>query len=66
MNIATSASIVTINGVPRLAITYMEVNDTTGQIIEDNKKYSRILRGTPIESEANDVLAFAQECVDEL
>lgn len=64
MNIVTSASIVTINGVQRLAVTFMEVNDTTGQIIEDNKKFSRILRGTSVEDAANAVMAFAQECVE--
>ena len=66
MNIVSSAAIVTINGVERLAVTYMEVNDITGQIIEDNKRYSRILRGTSIETAANEVLAFAQECVEDL
>ena len=65
MNIVSSAAIVTINGVQRLAVTYMDVNEETGQIIEDNKRYSRIIRGTSIESAANAVLAFAQECVEE-
>ena len=64
MNIVSSAAVVTINGVQRLAVTYMEVNEQTGQIIEDNKKYSRILRGTSAEVAANTILAFAQECVE--
>ena len=50
MNVVSSAAIVSINGVQRLAVTYMEVNEETGQIIEDNKRYSRILRGISIES----------------
>ena len=65
MNLASSAAIVTINGVQRLAVTYMEVDDNTGQIINDNLKYSRILRGTSIEEAANAVMAFAQECVEQ-
>ena len=65
MNIVSSAAIVTINGVQRHAVTYMDVNEETGQIIEDNKRYSRIIRGTSIEAAANAVLAFAQECVEE-
>lgn len=64
MKLASSAAIVTINGVQRLAVTYMEVDDNTGQIINDNLKYSRILRGTSIEDAATAVMEFAQECVE--
>ena len=64
MNLVSSAAIVTINGVQRLAVTYMTVDDVTGQIVEDNKHYNRILRGTIIEQEANNILAFAQNCID--
>jgi len=66
MNLVSSAAIVTINGVQRLAVTYMQVDDITGQIVKDNVRYSRIIRGTSIEEAANEIMEFAQECVDEL
>lgn len=49
----------------RMSVTYSEIDETTGQIIADNKRIDRVVVDKAILKEIEDVTAFAQEFVDE-
>ena len=48
----------------RMSITYSEVDETTGQVIADNKRIDRVVTDKTVKSNANKVIAAAQEFVD--
>ena len=50
----------------RMSITYSEVDDTTGQVISDNKRIDRVVTRahTEILAHIDAVEVFAQEFVD--
>lgn len=49
----------------RMSVTYSEIDETTGQIIADNKRIDRVVVDKDILKEIADVTEFAQAFVDE-
>ena len=48
----------------RMSITYSEVDDTTGQIISDNKRIDRVVTDQTAIEHANAIAQYAQQFVD--
>lgn len=48
----------------RMSISYSEIDDTTGQIISDNKRIDRVLTDTKAVAAADKLKEFAQAFVD--
>lgn len=48
----------------RMSITYSEIDDTTGQIISDNKRIDRVVTDRTAISHANAIAQYAQQFVD--
>lgn len=66
MKIATSATVFTDAVGTRLSVTYSVVDDTTGKIVEDNKRANRVIVESEAKSDAAKVMAYAQAYVDTL
>ena len=50
----------------RMSITYSEVDEQTGKIISDNKRFDRIITDSAAKSLASDLMTYAQGIVDNL
>lgn len=50
----------------RMSITYSEIDETTGQVIADNKRIDRVVTDKTVKANANQVVEAAQEFVDAL
>lgn len=50
----------------RMSITYSEIDETTGQVIADNKRIDRVVTDKTVKANANQVIEAAQEFVDAL
>lgn len=48
----------------RMSITYSEIDDTTGQIISDNKRIDRVVTDQAAIGHANAITQYAQQFVD--
>jgi len=66
MKTATSATIFRDAVGMRMSITYSVVDDTTGRIIEDNKRVTRVLTDATQVAEAQAVIDTAQAYIDTL
>lgn len=50
----------------RMSITYSEIDETTGQVVADNKRIDRVITDKTMKADANKVIDAAQEFVDAL
>lgn len=50
----------------RMSITYSEIDETTGQVISDNKRIDRVITDADVRAEAREILDAAQAFVDSL
>ena len=50
----------------RMSITYSEIDETTGQIISDNKRIDRVVTDTQAKELMNDIMEYAQAFIDNL
>lgn len=50
----------------RMSITYSEIDETTGQVVTDNKRIDRVITDKTMKADANKVIDAAQEFVDAL
>lgn len=50
----------------RMSITYSEIDETTGQVISDNKRIDRVITDKTAKSTANKLIDYAQDFVDAL
>lgn len=64
MKIVTSATVFRDGVGMRLSYTFSEIDDTTGKIISDNNRASRVMTDADAIKAAETVLAYAQESVD--
>ncbi len=48
----------------RMSITYSEIDETTGQIISDNKRIDRVVTDSDALVHANAIAEYAQQFVD--
>lgn len=66
MKIVTSTTIFNDAVGMRMSITYSEINESTGQIISDNKRIDRVVTDKTVKTAASTVTDYAQEFVDAL
>lgn len=64
MKVVTSVTFFEDSVGTRLSITYSEVDDTTGEIIADNKRINRVLSDATAKTHAAGLKAYAQTIVD--
>lgn len=64
MKIVTSMTIFNDAVGVRMSITYSEIDETTGQIISDNKRVDRIVTDATARADIQTVKDYAQELVD--
>ena len=48
----------------RMSITYSEIDETTGQIVSDNKRIDRVVTDQTAIEHANAIAQYAQQFVD--
>jgi len=65
MKIITSATIFNDSVGMRLSATYSEIDDNTGRIIADNKRFDRVITDSIIRNKAQELLAYAGENIPE-
>ncbi len=66
MRIVTSITIFNDAVGTRMSVSYSEVDDTTGQIISDNKRADRVVTDKASKDLMDNVKEYAQEFVDAL
>lgn len=66
MRIVTSITIFNDAVGTRMSVSYSEVDDTTGQIISDNKRADRVVTDKTSKDLMDNVKDYAQEFVDAL
>lgn len=64
MKIVTSITIFNDAVGTRMSVSYSEVDDTTGQIISDNKRADRVVTDTTSKNLMDDVKDYAQDFID--
>ena len=65
MKIVTSATVFNDAVGVRLSATYSEIDDETGRIISDNKRYDRVITDRTIKDCAADLLQYATDNLPE-
>ena len=66
MKIVTSITIFNDAVGTRMSVSYSEVDDTTGQIISDNKRADRVVTDKASKDLMDNVKEYAQDFVDAL
>lgn len=66
MKIATSATIFNDAVGTRMSVSYSEIDDTTGQVISDNKRADRVVISPNDKKITNALMEFAQSFIDTL
>lgn len=64
MKIVTSVTVFNDAIGKRMSVSYSEINDTTGQVVSDNKRVDRVLTDAKAVSVADKLKEFAQAFVD--
>lgn len=64
MKVVTSIGIFNDAVGKRMSITYSEINDSTGQIVTDNKRIDRVVTDHAAITHANALAEYAQQFVD--
>ena len=63
--IITSATVFNDAVGVRLSATYSEIDDETGRIISDNKRFDRVITDADAKSAANSLIEYATESLPE-
>jgi hypothetical protein len=66
MKIVTSVTVFNDAVGKRMSVSFSEIDDTTGQIVADNKRIDRVLTDTKAVAAADKLKEFAQVFVDAL
>ena len=64
MKIVTSYTIFNDAVGTRMSVSYSEIDDTTGQVISDNKRADRVITDRTVKSLTEDLKNYAQEFID--
>lgn len=64
MKVVTSYTVFNDAVGTRMSVSYSEIDDTTGQVISDNKRIDRVLTGKDVKAVAEELKGYAQEFVD--
>ena len=65
MKIITSVSVFNDANGTRMSATYSEVDETTGRVISDNKRFDRVVTDDGAKSAAAALLDYASESLSE-
>lgn len=49
----------------RMSATYSDIDETTGRIISDNKRFDRVITDADARAKAQDMIAYASESIPE-
>jgi len=60
MKIATSVTVWNDSVGKRMSITYTEIDDETGKIISDNKRFDRVITDSDVKQTADAIIEQAQ------
>lgn len=66
MKLVTSFTIFNDAVGTRLSVSYSEIDDTTGQVISDNKRADRVITDINTKQTADVLKSYAQEFIDSL
>ena len=66
MKIVTSFTVFNDAVGTRLSVSYSEIDDTTGQVISDNKRADRVITDASARETASDLKEYAQAFIDNL
>lgn len=47
-----------------MSASYSEIDDTTGQVISDNKRIDRVVTSSSVKAASGTVMDYAQELID--
>lgn len=64
MKIVTSVTMFNDAIGKRMSVSYSEIDDSTGQIVSDNKRIDRVVTDQKVIGLADELKAYAQEFVD--
>jgi len=65
MRVITSVTVFNDAVGMRMSATYSEIEDSTGRVISDNKRFDRVITRDEARSNANDLIAYATESMPE-
>ncbi len=66
MKIVTSFTIFNDAVGTRMSVSYSEIDDTTGQVISDNKRADRVITDASARKTSNTLKEYAQDFVDSI
>lgn len=66
MKIATSVTVFNDAVGKRMSITYSEIDETTGKIINDNKRFDRVITDPDVKEIVDTLNEYAQEYIGSL
>lgn len=66
MRIVTSITIFNDAVGTRMSVSYSEIDDTTGQVISDNKRADRVVTGKDQQDLMAEVKDYAQDFIDSI
>ena len=66
MKTITSATVFNDAVGMRLSATYSEIDEATGRIISDNKRFDRVITDTAVKGYAESILAYASDNIPNL
>lgn len=64
MKIITSVTVFNDAVGMRMSATYSEIDDTTGQIISDNKRFDRVVTDSEAKASASALMEYAAGSID--
>lgn len=59
MKVITSVTVFNDAVGMRMSATYSEIEDSTGRVISDNKRFDRVITSEEARANANDLIAYA-------
>ena len=66
MKVVTSYTVFNDAVGTRMSVSYSEIDDTTGQVISDNKRADRVITDREIKSLSEELKNYAQEFIDNI
>jgi len=66
MKVVTSYTVFNDAVGTRMSVSYSEIDDTTGQVISDNKRADRVITDREIKSLSEELKDYAQEFIDNI
>lgn len=65
MKIITSVTVFNDAVGMRMSATYSEIDDTTGRVLSDNKRFDRVITDNAIKADAQSMIDYATQSIPE-